>query len=323
MQNLSDHPYVMLQPLTIRPARESDREAILEIAARTWEGNDYLPNLLDHWLVDPNGWLLVAADERDQALGLGRLTRLAPSEWWLEGMRVHPDHYGRGIGKLVHTHLVQLVDRLHLEYGESGGQVRLCTDVENTPVHRMCAALGFREVTPFWRYSAEVKPNVYGADRFAKLTAQHIPQVRAFLDRSRHYVLVGESSIESRWLCRRLTNERLAQWVEQEMLYGWYGVRGNGSWLDGVIIGGYGSPYMNRPPSFNIYYADATYGSAAVMLSALRGLPAHLGLTEPITLRYMLPAREELLVAVEQAGWRRPKDDSGKAILFARALGTH
>jgi hypothetical protein len=71
------------------------------------------------------------------------------------------------------------------------------------------------------------------------------------------------------------------------------------------------------PPEFNLTYLDARVGSLASIARAARALDAALDVP---SVRHMILARGERLVAIEQAGWRRPKDDSGKACLFSRAL---
>jgi hypothetical protein len=35
--------------MILRPAKEQDRQQILEITADTWDGWDYVPLLLDEW----------------------------------------------------------------------------------------------------------------------------------------------------------------------------------------------------------------------------------------------------------------------------------
>src|SRR5258707_15674731 len=94
--------------IIIRQARLEDRAAMDSISARTWGGDDYLSDVLDDWLADPQGYFYVAEQsDNNQILGMARLVCLGADEWWLEGMRVDPDHYGQGIGRLLHHHLVR------------------------------------------------------------------------------------------------------------------------------------------------------------------------------------------------------------------------
>lgn len=80
---------------------------MLELTKTIWEGEDYVPQVWDDWLADPHGQLSVA-EIGGRVVGLGKLTRLAPGEWWLEGLRVDPQWQGRGIGRALHEYHVGL-----------------------------------------------------------------------------------------------------------------------------------------------------------------------------------------------------------------------
>lgn len=91
----------------IRPARPDDVEDVVAFTRDTWsdrETGDYLPDVFPQWVEgdDPGGHSLVA-DVDGRAVGTLQAVRLSPSEAWLQGLRVHPDHRGDGIGtRLVH-----------------------------------------------------------------------------------------------------------------------------------------------------------------------------------------------------------------------------
>ncbi len=123
--------------LEIRPARPEDKEAVAAFCAHIWEGHDYIPQVWDHWLTDPEGVLLVGTWE-DRPVSVVRACFYTPGEAWLEGMRVDPAYQGRGIATAVFRRLVEVLE-------ERGAWVaRLLTTWRNVSVHRMCAHLGFR-----------------------------------------------------------------------------------------------------------------------------------------------------------------------------------
>ncbi len=303
----------------IRPATPSDRPALESIAAQTWDGNDYLPYLLDEWLADTDGQLYVAVDSLDRAVGVSKLTRFGAGEWWLEGIRVDPAHRGKGIARALHQYGLQLAEARHRASGEREGTIRLCTDIGNQAVHHLSESLGFSLIAQFWRYGANPLPNFPSAAAFRPMTPTDLPAVRAFLDSSPHYQNVARCTIESRWVCRTLTDNRIAAYVEHGAAYIWHGFHHDPSRVDGLVIGVNGPVYVtpDSPIEFNLYYLDALPGSFARIAQAVRGLAATLGVAR---LRHMTLARPERLVAIEQAGWRRGNDDSGKACLFSRPL---
>jgi GNAT superfamily N-acetyltransferase len=125
--------------VVIRPALPLDREAVLEFCKFIWDGHDYIPYVWDDWLADPDGEMFVA-EYAGKAVGLGRLTLLAPGQWWLEGLRVDPAYQGRKIGSLMNDY----INALWLERGE--GVVRLLTSSQRVQVHHLCERQGFVRV---------------------------------------------------------------------------------------------------------------------------------------------------------------------------------
>jgi GNAT superfamily N-acetyltransferase len=297
----------------LRRAHESDRAALESIASRTWEGHDYLPQVLTDWLADPEGEFCVAVAGQDgQVIGTAKLTRFGPEEWWLEGMRVDPDYYGLGIGTTLHRHLV----RRAIVLGNGRGVLRYSTDVENGAVHRMAAESGFRMVARFQRLTAGASADLPGADTFTRLGPDAVPAVRAYLEKSATYAQAARSAVaRRRWSCRLITDERLHAWAVQGQLYRWTDPRGEGEAFGGVMIA---TPYAtDNGQELVIEYLDAKPGGLALMAEATRSLAAAMHCERTW---HMLLLRPERLVALEQAGWRCPEDLSGRACLFARTL---
>jgi GNAT superfamily N-acetyltransferase len=83
--------------MPIRPATHHDIEAITSFTTGTFEWGDYVPEAIAGWIDDPNGLVLVATDESDEPIAVGRSFLLAPTEVWLHAARVHPDRRGEGI----------------------------------------------------------------------------------------------------------------------------------------------------------------------------------------------------------------------------------
>lgn len=97
----------MSPDLTVRQARADDREAVVGFTADTWleRGSDYIPRVFDEWVATdgPTQRTFVAAVDGSLA-GICQGVLLSDHEAWAQGMRVAPDHRGRGVSpELTHA----------------------------------------------------------------------------------------------------------------------------------------------------------------------------------------------------------------------------
>jgi GNAT superfamily N-acetyltransferase len=111
----------------------------MEFTKFIWDGHDYIPYVWNHWLKDPHG-ILAVAEYGGHAIGLAKVTLLAPGQWWLEGFRVDPKYQGLKVGSHIHGY----IDEWWMENGD--GTVRLMTNSKNTRVHHLCEKLGFQKI---------------------------------------------------------------------------------------------------------------------------------------------------------------------------------
>jgi predicted PurR-regulated permease PerM/GNAT superfamily N-acetyltransferase len=162
--DLEEHQPVSVRENAIRcrPARAEDKTAVLALTARIWEGHDYVPRVWDEWLADTQGVLAVAELE-GTVVGLGKLTNLGASEWWLEGIRVLPRYQGQKIGSRIFEYLMN-------EWRRKDGEViRLATSSERMQIHRICNRLGFKRLAALPVMSAPSLPS--GEAAFEPMTA--------------------------------------------------------------------------------------------------------------------------------------------------------
>ncbi len=133
----------MIMSFSIRRASVNDRPRLLEISSQIWEGDDYIPNVIDTWITDPNAELAVAvekgtADGKDLVIAFARCSRLASGYAWLEGARTDPGYRNRGASKaLLRYFLAQL-------QAEDAKTVALSTYVENKASIHIIEREGFR-----------------------------------------------------------------------------------------------------------------------------------------------------------------------------------
>jgi GNAT superfamily N-acetyltransferase len=126
--------------IILRPARPEDKQAVDSLASQIWDGDDYVADCFDDWVADPHGRFTVAYSGQT-LVGIGKLTRLTPNEWWLEGLRVDPAWRGRGIARLLHEEAVRTADQI------AQGMLRFATNSRNTAVHKIALDSGFQAVS--------------------------------------------------------------------------------------------------------------------------------------------------------------------------------
>ncbi|MHA1669386.1 MAG: GNAT family N-acetyltransferase [Promethearchaeota archaeon] len=87
--------------LFFRDLTEKDIPAILDISKDIWEGDDYIPDVIERWL-NEDGNLAYGAfleEEMKELIGLGRVKMFSNGVAWLEGGRVKITHQKKGIGR--------------------------------------------------------------------------------------------------------------------------------------------------------------------------------------------------------------------------------
>jgi len=128
--------------LTVRRARSRDKNRILEISSRIWDGVDYVPSVLDEWLADDTCELAVT--ERDGiVIAFARRSWLMPGYAWFQGIRSDPAYRGRGAGRALTEHLIEQTTR------EGADTIGLSTYIDNEASIHIIASHGFRRTASF------------------------------------------------------------------------------------------------------------------------------------------------------------------------------
>lgn len=125
---------------TIRPAEPADKAALVAFTQNTFHWGDYIESRFDGWLADPNSMNLVAVSD-GVAVGLSRGAMLSPTELWLQGGRVHPDHRGHGLSAQMSAEIKDWARSV-------GGRVARCYIEDSNEVSRHIVELdAFRRVS--------------------------------------------------------------------------------------------------------------------------------------------------------------------------------
>jgi GNAT superfamily N-acetyltransferase len=185
----------------IRPARRSDRDAMLRITREVWDGTDYVPFQWQRWLDDRAGYLCVA-DWNDNVVGLQHTTVQPDGTAWMEGIRVEEAMRGRGVGAAMLHH--------SLEWARSADcpVARLSTSSENQSSLRVAQKAGFREVN---RFDVLAGPTSPPFEPVHHVRLAHGADLAALQDRLLHDWSSGASECfyTEGWTAYRLTTERI------------------------------------------------------------------------------------------------------------------
>jgi len=128
--------------ITVRRAEPKDRARILEISSQIWEGEDYIPELLDEWFSDHEGELAVAI-LNDHLIAFAHRTWLCPGIAWLEGIRTDPAWEGHGAAKAITEHFIRGAT------DDGATHINLSTYIENKASIHIIESYGFALVGAF------------------------------------------------------------------------------------------------------------------------------------------------------------------------------
>jgi GNAT superfamily N-acetyltransferase len=126
----------------LRLARPEDRERMLAISAQIWEGDDYVPAVVDGWLADPQSGLIVAL-LGGVLVAFAHLRWLLPGYAWLEGLRSDPEYRNQGAGRALTDYLIHWAAQAGAE------RIGLSTYIDNYASIHIIEAHGFRRVAGY------------------------------------------------------------------------------------------------------------------------------------------------------------------------------
>jgi GNAT superfamily N-acetyltransferase len=88
--------------LYFRNLTDKDIPAILDISKDIWEGDDYIPDVIERWLNEKDHltYGTFIDEEMKELVGFGRVKMFSNGVAWLEGGRVKASHQKKGIGRV-------------------------------------------------------------------------------------------------------------------------------------------------------------------------------------------------------------------------------
>lgn len=274
-----------------RPARLEDTGDVLELTKTIWDGHDYVPEVWHEWLADEQGQLLVA-ELKGEVVGISKLSRLSPQDWWMQGLRVHPGFEGRGIG----SQLTEAIVQAWLEIGS--GTVRLGTASFRLPVHHICSRLGFEKISELAPFYAPAKQDAQAASFFHPVLEIEIDQALEVAHTQPSLALAGKM-IDLGWHYAPPRKVFLAAAVERGQAWWW---RGRQACLTARL-----DEDDEQGIALSIEMLACEMDKLAQVLSEFRSLAAQAGFSQAV---WMAPLHDPVVQVLQAAGYRRMWDDS-------------
>jgi ribosomal protein S18 acetylase RimI-like enzyme len=279
-----------------RPALAMDKAEVMEISSHIWEGGDYLPQVWDEWLADPQGMLGVAELE-GRVVGVFKLTRFQEHEWYMEGLRVHPDFRDRGVASHIQRYILETWHRM------GSGMIRLVTASNNIKIHHMCEQSGFTRIAEFIPYRVDILEDITG--NFTPLHQDEVSHAFEFVSNSQTHAL-SRGLINLGWVYANPQQKHFQEAIDEGHAWWWKGGVGYISiWED--------EDEGERDPGIELLACPVDM--LADILMDYRRLMGQVGYK---TAGWTAPNQPEVISALEKAGFQRSWDIS----LFVYELKT-
>jgi ribosomal protein S18 acetylase RimI-like enzyme len=274
--------------IVCRPALRKDTAEVLELSSHIWEGHDYIPSVWEEWIADPDG-LLGVAEYQGHVAGVFKLTKFQKDEWYMEGLRVHPDYRERGIASHIHHYVVDTWKRI------GSGTIRLVTASYNERVHRMCDETGFKRVAEFIPYRASGLHEKTGI--YTKVVEAEAVRAFDFTLSSPSHTL-SRGLINLGWVYAYPQLKHIQEAIHEGHAWWWKSGRGFISiWED--------EDEGEKQPGIELIACDLK--DLTDLLTDYRQLMGELGYSSP---GWVAPNHPEVLSSLEKAGFERSWDIS-------------
>jgi GNAT superfamily N-acetyltransferase len=125
----------------IRLITKSDLTTVKALAKHIWDGQDYLHRVAAKWIEDG---FFFGLFEGKKLIACVKLSYLPGEILWLEGLRVHQDWQGQGLGKLMHQAAMHIATGM-LDSGQVQG-IEFATYFKNEQSIHIATQTGFKQV---------------------------------------------------------------------------------------------------------------------------------------------------------------------------------
>jgi hypothetical protein len=223
-------------------------------------------------------------------IGLGKLTKLSDRQWWLEGLRVHPEYEGRGVASRLHDYLLDT----WLQTGS--GVIRLVTASFRKPVHHLAQRTGFRNAGEYTPFVVDPVADPFPLP-FVAVRSEEVEQAFKCIQQSELF-RICKGLLDLGWQWATLEGDFLSSAIRRNQAWWWRD-------RNGLLIAREDSEGQER--IFQIQLLACAVDDTARCLSDIRILGGEFGCTHVRWLAPLNPLLEPLLVNAE---YRREWDAS-------------
>ncbi len=278
----------------IRRATKDDKDGIIEISSQIWEGYDYVPHVVDKWIEDETGEFTVVESE-GRVAGFVKTDLLREGEYWLQGIRVHPDFRGKGFGKVMTEYLI---DNLKVKGYRS---IELSTFVENYESLHIIEKYGFRKKADFKFFYTDEKRKIEGVRDYEP--AASFDEIKGILDSKEMKAAKGYLSFD--WVFVRADEELLKKLFDRKEIYV---LREEGEVKSIIVL----SEYMDKVDYIFLSYA----GGKEHYKDAVEFAINEFSVGDHGILGFMAPDVDGLAEAAELAGMKKDSDAKLDAFVY-------
>ena len=196
-----------------RKVSQADKERVLEISSKIWEGSDFIKYVFDDWVNDTEGEFTLG--EKDGIIvGFSKYTKHSDSEVWLEGIRVDEKYGNQGFGKAIAQY--------HISRARAEGAdiIRLSAYVGSKESIKIVEGLGFKKDGYFTTGCKQLDANA-AKPAGAKNVINIMSTATAWdlITRGNAYYMTN-GYVSYGWTFKKLTYELVDRLVKEKCVYG-------------------------------------------------------------------------------------------------------
>lgn len=196
-----------------RKVAQPDRERILEISSKIWDGHDFIQYIFDDWVNDSEGEFTLG--EKDGVIvGFAKYTKHSDSEAWFEGIRVDEKYAGQGFGKAITQYFVSRAK------SEGVDTIRLSAHIDSRESIKIVESLGFKKDGYFTTACKELAGSFAGQPASKNvISIMSTATAWDLITRGNSYYM-SNGYISYGWTFRKATYELVDMLVKDKCVYG-------------------------------------------------------------------------------------------------------
>ncbi|MDP3047398.1 MAG: GNAT family N-acetyltransferase [Chloroflexota bacterium] len=289
-----------------RPARETDREAVLSLARETPCSAGLTGALWECWLADEEGEITVGEVD-GELIALGKVTVVGAREGWLELQQIAQAHRQQGLTLALTAYQADRAQKVELRV------LRWAVSSANTAGQRVAAKVGFHRVA-VWGPSISEHLGA-GAPDLSVLEERHYSAILNWLGWSS--ILRASGGLFAQggsW--QELTGKKMRSLLAASQVVGLTGDNGGVAAFAILSTGVSGCVGAGAAGECQVGYVDGEWKSLLQLALALRG---HAGRDAQAKIRVMLTGEPTLRGIFQAAGFQEDPE-SRDLWIFERLL---